>query len=71
MPDTDAHVLMGILMKHNLTQRALAELTGISENVVSLVSCGSRLFTRRHITAICQTLKIDPTIFFPNWEARS
>lgn len=51
--------LKGILEKRDLTQKQLAEMTGLTATVISEIATNRRIsINREHITKIIQTLEI-------------
>ena len=53
-------VLSGYRLKHGMTQRRLAELTGISQNVISVYERGKREISLRAAAKLAKVFDISP-----------
>ncbi len=62
---TPGDLLQGFRLKHNLSQKQLAEMTGIGQTVLSAYETGRRSLSRRAAMKIGAALGEDPEKFFP------
>ena len=65
IPDvTDKDMLTYLIETKSMTQRAVAEGTGIPESSISDLLAGRREFNRGHIERLASYFKVSPAVFF-------
>lgn len=63
-PVSDGDMLGYLLEEHGVTQKDLAQRTGIAESTISEVLAGKRKLNRRHITVLARIFYVSPAVFF-------
>ena len=61
---TPGNLLAGYRLKHNLTQRQLAEMTGISYSTISAYETGKRPLSQRTAVKLANAMGEQPERFF-------
>ncbi len=61
---SDADMLAHLIESKEVTQRAVAEATGIPESTISDLLAGRREFNRGHIEKLASYFRISPAAFF-------
>ena len=61
---TPGSILAGTRLKHNLTQKQLAKLAGMSYSTISAFESGKRPLTMRAATRLANVMDEDPNDFF-------
>jgi HTH-type transcriptional regulator/antitoxin HigA len=62
---TDTQMLQHLIEAKHVSQRALAEATGIKESAISDLLAGRRRFNARHIEKLAAYFNVSPAVFFP------
>src|SRR6266850_2750394 len=63
---TETEMLAHLIEAKGVTQRAVAEGTGLPESLISDLLSGRREFTRNTITKLATYFSVSPAVFFPN-----
>ena len=61
---TEPEMLAHLIESKEVTQRAVAETTGIPESTISDLLSGRREFNRGHIEKLSEYFQISPAVFF-------
>ena len=61
---TPSDLLVGMRLKHELTQEQLAEKSGIHQVVISAYETGRRKLSRRAAMKLAKAMDEDPEVFF-------
>jgi len=63
---TPGNLLAGSRLKHNLTQKQLAKLCGMSHATISAYECGKRPLSMRAAIRLAKAMGEEPESFFAN-----
>lgn len=62
-PAEPGESLMALMQEHNLTQKALAGATGITQGEISRLLRGQRKFSTAHAKALARHFGVSPEVF--------